>query len=191
MFIKNTFLQAKWFTSITNWEVLQCLRDQVCWLVHSTWQCACAHCFLSATISGHRKHGCGPPTLLIRLIWPLVISSCFWEWNQSCRFQESLKFRNNCWSSYKWFQNSVPVVIPAVAEVLDMLHKFGSGLLWRWQQKPTTTNQSGNSLIGPRMYPTKILPGIKSRLCSQSSWNIWCSIPITVYHPTSPKPISN
>jgi hypothetical protein len=57
---------------------------------------------------------------------------------EGCRFQESLKFRNNCWSSYKWFQNSVPVVLPAVAEMLDMLHKFGSGLLWRWQQKPTT-----------------------------------------------------
>jgi hypothetical protein len=43
------------------------------------------------------------PTLLTRLIWRLVIYSCFRERNRNCQgvvFRMCWKFKNNCWLSY-------------------------------------------------------------------------------------------
>jgi hypothetical protein len=112
--IKNLFLQAKWITSITNgrfcyiWgatppRMAGTVAESQ--LVHTPQQCTsilqqCRNvCPLNTQLWS--------PTLLNHLIWPLVTSSCFWEWNH--RYDRtvstmSLKFRNNCLTCYTWFQ---------------------------------------------------------------------------------------
>jgi hypothetical protein len=57
---------------------------------------------------------------------------------KGCSSRMSLKFRNNCWRPTCDSKTSIPVVLPTVAEMLDPLHKFGRGLLWRWQQRAVT-----------------------------------------------------
>ena len=76
------------------------------------------------------------PTLITCLIWPLLISSCFWKWenNDGIIFRMSLKFRNNDWPPLHVSKMSGP----AVAEMLDLLHKLGKGLLWNGQNWPIT-----------------------------------------------------
>jgi hypothetical protein len=73
-------------------------------------------------------------SVLAHLILPLVISSCFWEWN--CSYEGIIP-------GYSWYsgtiadcptsdsKKSVLFMLPAVAETLDPLHK-----LWRGQQCP-------------------------------------------------------
>ena len=68
-------------------------------------------------------------TICTYLIFTLVIYSCFGKWNYSYEgivSRMSLKFRNSPWPSYMWYQK-VPIVLPAMAEMLDTLCKIIGG----------------------------------------------------------------
>jgi hypothetical protein len=108
-----------------NWEVLQHLREQVCWEHLEWWH----------NQNWFIHHGCGPPTPLLAWfgpLWFLLVSEneipakrvsfpgCLWN---------SGTITDHPTSDSKM---SVPAVLPAVAEMLDLVHKLGRGLLWKW-----------------------------------------------------------
>lgn len=81
------------------------------------------------------------PSFLTGLIWPLVISSCFQEWN--CCYKGtvssmSLKFKNNHWPFYMRFQK--------VSSSNTSIYSRNAGLAaWTWKLttlKGTTTSNT-------------------------------------------------
>jgi hypothetical protein len=77
------------------------------------------------------------PSLLTGLIWPLVISSCFQEWN-CCYKGMSLKFKNNHWPFYMRFKK--------VSFSNTSIYSRNAGLAaWTWKLttlKGTTTSNT-------------------------------------------------
>jgi hypothetical protein len=97
-------------------------------MVHSSWQWAGEHYFVSAVIQGPT------PSLLATFgpLWFLLVSENKTSYEGTVSTM-SLKCRNNHQVSNTQFQT-----VPAVAGALRPLHKFRRGLLWSGQQWPIT-----------------------------------------------------
>jgi hypothetical protein len=73
----------------------------------------------SVAIFGHQKPGCGPPPLLLAWFGPSFFLLVFEN--------ETAAMMTPNWPSYMQVQKASPVVLPAVAEILGVLHKLGRG----------------------------------------------------------------
>jgi len=129
LLVRNVFLTSMWLTTITTvmfcntWgsksakNVHSCGGTMTGWssmtLYQQTVFCRSSYWPLQIWLQSS--------TLIQLLIWPLLICSCFQEWNHTYNyiiFRMFLKFRNNFWSSYICLLRISYSGVSSVAEIL-------------------------------------------------------------------------
>lgn len=131
----------------------------------SQWQLVDTQCLFRAVLCGClKKHNCSP-SHLIHLIRHLVISFSFCGYNCSYKCTVSripLKYRNDCWLSYMWFQKL----------------SFSSG------KRTQMTNNKGKDTFHYRLCPGTYghaLIKMKNFSPTDVLWNSRCSPNILIY----------
>jgi hypothetical protein len=155
LLIRNTFLQSMWLTTITTGRFCSTWWIKSAKNVHSyggtttgsssmtlyqhTLLCQCSS-FWPLQIWLQSS------TLIQHLIWPLLICSCFQEWNHANNyiiFRMFLKFRNNCWSSYIWLLR----ISSSSGRNFDTFHKLLGGKRWcGWLRHCATSRRVAGSI---------------------------------------------